>query len=365
MGKYDATVDLDRDYWHDGTQSQIIGGEEELLGREYGEDERIGDEEELLGNEELLGAEAVRAVIEKARDNRQPPPKMKAVPVDEPEEKDEVTDWLTDTFVGAAALAPEVDPFPITSKLLLRFGGGQAEPRYVRIDTEESYKDFRASQSPELAELRDRVESLEQALAEHEGDPNAHGMLSDEMSDVELVGAEAAQAEADKKVDMWLPERFDGKVHAWQENDYVCASIKLPGSDGELRICTSMMPIKDGVEEMARHASEAGVDEEVVGYLPAMGCVLGAGTLVKEMAAAAPSILRRPEAAKAEPFVVRIEPRANPALCALAVLILECRAGNQQACDEWRRLCAAAKAGGAVAVAKAMTEAAALAASAR
>jgi len=36
--------------------------------------------------------------------------------------------------------------------------------------------------------------------------------------------------------------------------------------------------------------------------------------------------------------VVRIEPKTNPALTALAMLAWACRNGNQQACDEWKRL---------------------------
>jgi hypothetical protein len=88
-----------------------------------------------------------------------------------------------------------------------------------------------------------------------------------------------------------------------------------------------------------------------------MGCTLGAGTLVKEMAAAAPSILARPEAAGSKPFVCRIEPKANPALCALIALFQECACGNKQACAEWDALADAANRGGGTYIKQAMVEA--------
>ena len=123
------------------------------------------------GASEIVGAVIAR-VIEKARDNRQPCPPMKAVSVDTPEQDDD--DYgLTDVVVGAAKLkkvktpppksklldsnfvtgdggidlGADVDPFPLTTKLLLRAGAAM-EPRIVRVDTEASYKAFRTESSP-------------------------------------------------------------------------------------------------------------------------------------------------------------------------------------------------------------------------
>jgi hypothetical protein len=69
-----------------------------------------------------------------------------------------------------------------------------------------------------------------------------------------------------------------------------------------------------------------------------MGCVLGAGTMLKEMAAAAPAIMSRKEAQTKTPFMVRIEPKNSPALAALAMLVMACKLGDQQACMEWENL---------------------------
>jgi hypothetical protein len=310
-----------------------------------------------------IGAEAVRAVVEKARDNRQPTPAMRAVPADSAPREDDASYWLEDVTIGAAMAAGGTDMFPLTTQLMQRFGADQqGTPKYVRVDTEKSYSAFRAGQSPELSELKDKLSELESRLEEHISDPEAHLQPVDEMiEEVDVMGAEAAEAEASKRVELWLSPDKEGCIHAWREGDFVCASIHLPGSDGEIRICTSMVPIVKCVDEMARHAAEAKVPSAtVLGVLPAMGCVLGAATLVKEMVAAAPSILSQPEADTGEPFVVRIEPKANPAIATFMALLQECHAGNQQACAEWKALSDAARSGGAAPVAQAMTEAAEL-----
>lgn len=283
---------------------------------------------------------AVVKVIETARNNRKPPPPMKAVDHDAPLEEDE---WgLADLMIGAAAVAP-VNPFPLVSELLLR-AGASIEPRIVRVDTEESYRQFREENSPEMSTLRHHLEAH---IANQHAHGNEHaeedGELDDDVSedieDLVILGAEVDAAEAGKRVELWMPKRFDGLVTAWTEGKFVCASITLPGSDGEVRICTTLEPIRKAVAEMSQHAAESGVPAStVIGVLPKMGCVLGAGTAVKEMAAAAPSILQRPEASRNQPFVVRIEPKTSPALAALAMLAAACRAGSAQACDEWKRL---------------------------
>jgi hypothetical protein len=95
------------------------------------------------------------------------------------------------------------------------------------------------------------------------------------------------------------------------------------------------------VSEMSRYAAEADVPPStVVGVLPAMGCVLGAGTALKEMAAGAKEVVARPEMKSDAPFVVRLEPKVNPALCALVLLALACRDGHPQAQQEWANLAA-------------------------
>jgi hypothetical protein len=292
-----------------------------------------------------IGAAMVK-VVETARNNRLPPPPMRATDINDESDVDD--DWdLTQTMVGAAAASGNPDPFPLTSQFMLRAGSGM-EPRFVRVDTEESYKAFRHENSPEMSELRDRVDDLHAKVDAHINDPDAHGGsgsdggmieadLEDDIEDIALLGAEVQAAEHDKRVELWMPKRFDGMVEAWREGDFVCASIAINGLDGEVKILTSLEPIRKCVDEMAKHAADAGATSEVVGVLPAMGCVLGAGTAIKEMAAGARSIAEKNPVSG---DVFKIEPKMNPAICALAMLAMACRAGNQQACQEWSNLAA-------------------------
>ncbi len=295
------------------------------------------------GNVEI--GEAVRQVIKTARDNRQPAPKMRAVSLETPLDDASfvLEDWFTDVLVGTGSMIGVVNPFPMMTKFLQRFGAGLERPRYVRVDTEESYAAFCAENSPEMASYQDSLRELSDRLEDHIQDPVAHEDLLDAIDEAEEIGAQARDAQLEKMIDLWLPDWAKGKVHAWKEGGFICASIHLPGSDGEIRICTSMTPVVKAIEEMEHHAADANVSAAaVIGVLPAMGCVLGAGTLVKEMAAAAPSILQRPEAAKSQPFVCRIEPKASPALCAFIALAQECAKGDKQACAEWNALANAA-----------------------
>jgi hypothetical protein len=309
---------------------------------EIGSDFEIGAQEaadregyEIVGEQQA----AVAKVIETARDNRQPPPPMRAVDVDEPTTTTE--DWFSDCFLGAAAEAAAqtgVNQFPLMTKLMQRAGAG-IPPRVVRIDTADSYREFRTGNSPELAALAERVDQLALKIDRHLADPHAHEALEEDVADLAAVGAAVEENEQSKRVQLWMPKRFDGKVEAWREGEHVCVSIALPAIDGEVRICTSLEPIRRCLAEMSHHASDADVSPSLVAdSLFEMGCILGAGTAMKEMAAAAPAILNRHEAKQRGPFVVRIEPKVMPALAALAMMVAMCRAGDSQACDEWQRL---------------------------
>ena len=253
------------------------------------------------------------------------------------------TSYLSPKYVTVlgAAKAPK-DPFPLTTKLLQRFGAGMGEPRFVRVDTRASYAAYRAEQTPELAEFHEAVVDL------HERAADGEDVSEDEVERVDVLGAEAKAAEADKGVDLWVPAWINRHVRAWRTTDgeFVCASITVPGWDGEVRICTSMTPIKRWIEEMSRHAQEAQVRGAVIlGVLPALGVCLGAGTVIKETAAAVPEIVRLPQYRNKEPFVVRIEPKANPAIAALIALADAAMRGVVEAQDEWRRLGDAARKG--------------------
>ena len=334
----DGASEIGGPYALDGASE--IGGPYALDGAS-----EIGGPYALDGASEIGASAAIVKVVEKARDNRQPPPPMRAVEVDAPQ-----LDWSgADEFVGCVigcSTAMGADPFPLTAQLMNRaFASG--EPRFVRIDTPESYKAFRAEGSPEMAELAARVAELRAKLEEHMHDPDAHSQdaLVGEIDEVTELGAAVDASEQAKRVQLWMPKRYDGQIDAWMEGDHVGVSMALPGIDGDVRICTALEPMDRCVNEMSRHAAEAKVPaSSILGMLPAMGCVLGAGTVIKEVAAAAPEILRHPSASGRLPFVLRIEPKVAPTLAAMAQLAFLCKQGNKQACDEWARLGANASA---------------------
>ncbi len=319
-----------------------VGGDIEIGDYATEGDIEIGDYASDGGDIEIGAEEAVARTVMKARDNRQPAPKMRAVDVDAPL-RDTAGEWaVADVCIGAALTTPGPEPFPILTRLLQRAGAGMP-PRFVRVDTEKSYQQFRTQNSPEMAELAQRVDGLARTIAAHMDDPHAHGRLAEDVEDLTLLGAEVQAAEEAKVVDLRLPAHFHGRVRAWHEGGYSCASLVLPKADGGVWICTSLEPIQKGVAEMARAASDAGVPARaIVPVLPAMGTTLGAATVVKQVAAAAPALLRRPEAQGDAPFVVRIEPKAAPALCALCALLWLCHKGDPGACKEWDDLAAQA-----------------------
>jgi hypothetical protein len=207
-----------------------------------------------------IGAAAVAKVIEKARDNRQPPPQMRAVDVEAPL-SDEDDFGLLDTCIGEAVLTRNPEPYPLLASFLQRAGAGMA-PRVVRVDTEASYARFRAEHSPEIAELRARVDELARRFAAHTGNAEE---LAQELDDVTVLGAVVDAVEADKRVPLWLPPRFAGYWEAWRQGDQICASIKLPGFRGEVLVFTSLEPLAKALGEMERHAAEEG-DGQFFGF---------------------------------------------------------------------------------------------------
>jgi hypothetical protein len=286
----------------------------------------------------VMAAGAARAVIKQARDSRVPSPPLKALPPESPFTNVDDT-GLVSVLVGLAEVA-DTNPFPLLTEFMKRAGASH-EPRYIRVDSEASYKGFRAESSPELSDLAHRMSSLETAMSEHADDPDAHASLSSEMEDLAEVGAEAAQAEEEKKVDMYMPRHTDGLVSAWREGDLIYSSMAVPAV-GHVRVCTGAEPIGKCLSEISEHAADSGVPPSaIVGMLPAMGHVLGAANVLKDVACGAKSI------SKIEaplPFIVRLEPKLSPALAGLGMLALACFAGNAQACAEWAALGAIAPA---------------------
>lgn len=342
---YDAHYEIGEDVPESQLEDEAAGFDVryEIGDDAVGANVEIG-EDELGANTEIGEALAVRAVLTKARDNRSPAPPMRAVELDAPE-RDMADDWLLmDTCIGAAAATGSPNPYPLLAKYMQMAGAGMP-PRIVQVDTEESYKAFRAAGSPEMAEFHQKLDELEHKFATHSRDPYAHERLAEDFDDLTWLGAKAEKALAEKRIALDLLPGTEGKHDEWTDEEDIFASIKVPHEDGGIWWLTSAEPWDKSIKEASRHAAESNASASVVGeIIPAIGERLGAATAIKEMVAAVPAILKLPEAKGFAPFAVRIEPAMNPALCALILLACECAQGNAQACDEWNRLGASAPA---------------------
>jgi hypothetical protein len=166
--------------------------------------------------------------------------------------------------------------------------------------------------------------------------------IQGDIADLKHMGAEVAAIEEQKRIPLRMPKHFNGLVDAWREGDFAVASIVIPGADGDPRIVTAMEPVEKGMLEAAKAATESGAPAAIiVGYIDEIGETLAAANVIKDLASASPSILKRPEARGREPFMIRLAPKTSPALFALAALSRMCVAGDAKACDEWNRLAAA------------------------
>lgn len=326
--------------YDDALPERYFGQEVEILG----DDAVLGEDgDDLAGLEDdaalgFAGEDAVLRTVAVARDRRRPAPPMR---VAGPPRAD---DWLmAEVVVGAEDAG--YDAFPVLKGLLQKCGG-DVGPRRVRVDTHESYRRLRAAGSPELRQLAARVDALAADVAAHAADPRAHdrdvdAFIEEGVADVGVFMGEALAAAEERKVRPWLARRFAGKVDMWYDPDgeHVCASVTFPGGDGELRVMTSVEPLKRALAEVSRYAAEAGVPvSAVVGYVPAIAGVLAGATAVKEMAAAAPEVAKHPGVAARAPFEVTVEPKASPAFCALCALAWRSRGGDAAAAEEWGRL---------------------------
>lgn len=281
-------------------------------------------------------ATAVKRVVAQARNERPAPPTMRVVsanedfhnPIGLPEHVADVVVFGDDEAGNPL--------FPVTAKLYESFavGADDRAPRYIRLDTDASYKDFRTENSPVMAMLKAKVEELEALVRGHMADDtvHVHGIATD-------ISRLQAAGDGMTRVPLMLPPAAEGAVDCWRDGDVICCSMWLPGPDGDVRVCTTATPLAEHVADVADYTRRSGVEPaDVLGFLPTMACMLGGGSLLPKMAAAASSLLARPEAATGEPFVGRMVPANQPTLATLIALLQLCQRGEAQACTEWSRL---------------------------
>jgi len=227
--------------------------------------------------------------------------------------------------------------FPVTQKLHRKFKAALPAPKIMRVDTEASYKKFMDDKrAPYIAELEQRVARAEAALAQHASD--GHGAAMD------VLGADVEQAKqraltGGDEIPMSLPPGTEKHIKVWQDGGQICCSMRLPGPDGKVRIATAASPVERHVEEVLCYTEDGNVNPmEVMGALPMMAQILGGGSLVTQIAAAAPELLARPEVKAGKPFVGKVTPVSDPAVAAIMALLQMCRAGDKRALKEVKKL---------------------------
>lgn len=265
---------------------------------------------------------ATQKIVERARDKKAPPPSLRVVPADEPAP-------IVDRFLEEILLVGDLaSQFPCTIGFYETF---RVEPKYVRLDTEKSYRDFRMSQSPEMAELRAEVARLSSLLHAHMAD--GHGPQI-----TESLGRLISDEEVSRRIPLSMPPWAEGKWDCWREGGLVCCSIRLPGADGTARICTSATPIEPYVHEVVGYAHEVGGNiSAMLGVLPTVACMMAGGSLPPAMCKAAPSILARPEVQSGNIFIGRLAGASQPALAAMIALLQKAQNGDPQATSEWQK----------------------------
>ncbi len=291
-------------------------------------------ETDIVGDDPVSqAARATKAIIKRARDEALPAaPPSRVMHYDA---TDEVSiDPVQLEILGEGGLS-EAD-FPLSTELYRHFHG-RNEPKFMRLDTEDSYRDFRADQSPEIAELRQKVATLEALVSAHTADGHgAQNVIIGLASDISNLQAQTSN----KRVPLQMPPWAEGTWDCWREDGpdggLVCCSIALPGHDGNVRICTAAAPVKNRVEDVVGYTHDIGCDVvTLLGVLPTIACMLAGRDLLTEMAAAAPAVLAHPGAKSQTPFIGKIVPANQPTLATLMALLQGAQAGNVQATKEW------------------------------
>lgn len=258
-------------------------------------------EASVFGDSPDLTSASVGAVqiLAEAWEQRRPPASVQVIGVEELVSKRAHGDWGWVEIGSVPEFGDEEDDAPagryheilgqrdmaeiIGQQNFAEIIGGE-EPDYVmpvRLDTEESYVEYLGARA---ATIEDRVDDLERELSAHEADPYAHWLGAD--------------------VPLSLPPYAAGKVRCWREGDELLCSIRLPGPDGKPRIATTSTSVEGAVEEVCGYAAGAGVNTvDVLGVLPVLGSMLGAGGMIPRLAAAAPQLLNTSAAREGEVFV--------------------------------------------------------------
>lgn len=319
----------------DPFEQEYIAGEQDNPFLPGGEDYTHGE----AANVDIIGA--TRRVLSQAAKDRRPPPPMRAVPVS--------SGATFDSGVLVDVLGQGAGSFPMLRNIYARFEELTPRDNIVRVDTEDSFGEFVGTKP--FLELDRRVRELRAAIEEHaherkHGKPVAMSKWDAILGEANAL-ATAKEQGADgggRMVPLMLPPWADGKVHCWQEGDRVCCSMRIPAPDGRTLVATASTPIAEHAHDVMGYAARAGVGVvDVVGMAPHLACMMGAGSLLPQLASATPSLIDAHEASCAPSSVHKIIPCEDPCLAAIMGLAQMAQSGDPQACNEWEAMTAMAR----------------------
>lgn len=243
-------------------------------------------------------------------------------------------DWLS----GRRVIGDEPTGLPVYDALRADFDAVTPKPKYVRVDTPETYADFRAARrEPHLAEVEARLAALEAAVAQHVADNHGGGRVAalEEalQHHIDEAGA-ACERAADRAVvggeQVWLPlpDWANGKIDCWRDDREILCTVRLPGE----RMVTSAEQLNGCVDQVLGCAMEADLHpEEIAAVAPTMACVVGGLSLAQQLVGAAPDVIA---CCGGEPFVGVLAPAADPTVAATMALLQHCQQGEPRACAE-------------------------------
>ncbi len=223
------------------------------------------------------------------------------------------------TILGAGV----TDLLPLFEGLRQKFAAAIPQPKVIRLDTPESYVEFR------LGRLERGLEELEQQFLQHLEDFHSEDVVYPHLPAPMIIGGFGGSP-----VSLSLPGWAKGKVDSWEQDGELRTTIKLPPvvRGGSIRLATTGTPMRKHMVEVAGYAIKEGVHDVLGGGLGSnIARIIGSGSLVPELCRAAPALLAHPAAVHGCPLIGIMKPDANPTIAAAMSLCQKAERGHKDA----------------------------------
>lgn len=221
---------------------------------------------------------------------------------------------------------------PLFDLLRTRFRNAVGRPKLARVDTEESYTQFRNERrQPHLEALDARLSAIHAAV--EKGNQDAWDRYEAEQAPFDyeyerhIVGIVQEAARGGKPVSLGLPARSRGKVECWVDGDEIIISVRLPCG-----IVTTGAPLQPEFQDVVGCAEAVGAFGEDSLVLGATLAPKTAGLrLLGDICRVAPVL---GEIIEDAPTAVALKPQCDPGLAAAMALLQRCQRKDRQACRE-------------------------------